>query len=85
MTPLDFLTSMTPGIKQPEGRFRWTESVFCRFEETATKKFSCSFFADVFIFVVELSDDFSSCAFLKFFLAPLFSSLANVLIPFFNF
>lgn len=25
MTPLDFLTSMTPGVKQPEGRFRWRE------------------------------------------------------------
>jgi len=24
MTPLDFLTSMTPGVKQPEGRFRWS-------------------------------------------------------------
>jgi hypothetical protein len=24
MTPIDFLTSMTPGIKQPEGRSRWS-------------------------------------------------------------
>lgn len=52
MTPLDFLTSMTPGIKQPEGRFRWTENVFADLRRLQ-RKFSLAV-SSPFLFVVEL-------------------------------
>lgn len=41
MTPIDFLTSMTPGIKQPEGRFRWTVVAFD--EKNCKELVSCNF------------------------------------------
>lgn len=61
MTPIDFLTSMTPGIKQPEGRSR--RSVLSR-GNCSDLKASCSVLDTLTVALVALFYDFSSYEFL---------------------